>query len=87
VEGRVAFGERQFDGFVGSGWRRRVRRGEAAIVPLERRRLDPLRLAAVAGVLDHDAHAARAVVIGEVAEYPYARMRHLDDGRNALGGA
>ena len=86
VEGRVAFGERQLDGFVRRG-RRRIRRGEAAIVPLERWRLDPLRLAAVAGVLDHDAHAAVAIVIGQVAEYPHARTRHLDDGRNALGGA
>ena len=55
------------------------------VVPLERLRLRPLRLALGTGVLDDDPHAALAVVVGKIAHDPDARMVHLDDGRDALG--
>src|SRR5487761_1137752 len=54
------------------------------IAPTKGRRSDPLRLASAAGVLDDDAHAVSAIIVGEIAERPDAWMAHLDDGRDAL---
>src|ERR1039458_5146961 len=46
---------------------------------------DPLRFAGAACIFDHNAQSARSVVICKVTKYPYARMVHFNDGRDALG--
>ena len=73
---------------VSSGWlRMTVGVAEVGVVPLEGLWREPLWLAFVACVLDDDAHAMAAVVVGEVAHDPDAGVVHLDDGGDALGGA
>ncbi len=86
IECGVLFFEEHVEGFVGlrGGW---VGIAEVGVVPLEGMGWEPLGLAFVACVLDYDAHAVVAVVVGEVAHDPDAGVVHLDDGGDALGGA
>ena len=70
--------DRHLDRLVGCG-RRGVRLAEPRVIPAERLRLDPLRLALLARVFDDDAHAVSAVVIGEIAHDPDAGVIHFDD--------
>jgi len=58
---------------------------EPCIVPAKRLGLDPLGLSLLSCVLDDDAHSMGAVIVGEVAHHPHARMLHLDDCGDALG--
>src|SRR6266481_4767733 len=60
---------------------------ETCVVPLERRRSNPLRLSAPARVLHYDTHSVAAVIVREITENPGPRMGHVYDGRDALGCA
>lgn len=53
------------------------------IVPLKRFRGDPLRLARLASVFNHDSHAVLAVVVGRIAHDPNTGMVHLDNCRDS----
>src|SRR5215475_14369699 len=77
----IIFREGHFEGFV---WRRRgrARFREPSVVPLETRRRNPLRFSGAPGVLQNDAHAMAAILIGEISENPYTRMSHVHDGRD-----
>src|SRR5262245_18859316 len=51
------------------------------------RRRQPDRLALASGVFDDDAHAALAIVIGEVSERPHPWMRHFHNRRHPVCGS
>jgi len=57
-----------------------ARIAEMRVVPFERLRWKPLRLAFVTGVLDHGAHAVMAIVVGKVSHDPNAGVVHLHGG-------
>jgi hypothetical protein len=64
-----------------------MRRCKAPIIPGKGRRLDPLRLAALACIFNDHAHAMATVFIVQITQDPFARMPHLHDRADALGGA
>ena len=74
--GGVVFRESHLDGLIRSG-RERVRLREARVIPARLGRSEPLALATLAGVFDHDAHAVATVVVGKIAHDPYARVVHF----------
>src|SRR5499427_6188906 len=78
----IVFGEQHVEGFIRC--RNVAVLPKLAIVPLERRRRHPLRLALHARILHHNSHAVMPVVVGRVTHDPNARMVHLHDGGNAL---
>src|SRR5271165_911324 len=57
---------------------------EVRVVPLERLRWNPLWLALIAGVLNHDAHTMVTVVISQVSHDPDSGMIHFYNGGDAL---
>src|ERR1700740_734122 len=81
--GGIVLGKGHVDRFI----RRLAARtgfGETQVVPMTRNRLDPLSLALLPGIFDHDAHAVAAVIVVEISEDPDARMIHLDDSGDSL---
>ena len=86
VKRSVVLGEGHDDRLVGRG-SDRVRLAEMGVIPMERGRLRPCRLAGSPCIFNDDTHASRAVVIGEITHHPHAWMIHLDDGRDPLSSA
>src|SRR6266567_2975930 len=79
----IVFREGHFEGLV--WWRRGCARfRETCVVPLERRRRNPLRFPGAPGVLHNNAHAVAAIIICEVSQNPDACMSHMYNGRDSL---
>ncbi len=86
VFGGVVLDDGRLDRLI-RGRRRNIPLAKLRIIPVKRLRLQPLRFAIFAVVLNYDAHAMTAVVIGEIAHDPDAGMPHLDNRRDALGSS
>ena len=60
---------------------------EQGVIPEGFRRLDPLGLPTLAGVLDHDPHAVLAIVIVRRPQNPHSRILHFDHGIDTFRSA
>src|SRR5207249_11282425 len=60
---------------------------ETRVVPGTRRRSDPFRLSATTSVFNDTAHAVPAIIIGEIAYDPDARMVHFHNGGDSFSRA
>src|ERR1700733_9790509 len=86
VDRGIIFGKGYVDHFVGS-LRARFCVAEASIIPMKWVGSYPLWLPRMSAVFHHDSHSVAAVIVTHIAHYPYARMIHLDHGRNPFCGA
>src|SRR5207248_7294268 len=57
---------------------------ETRVVPAKGRWCDPFRLSAATSIFNDAAHAVPAIIIGEIAYDPDARMIHFHNGRDAF---
>src|SRR6185312_6560335 len=83
---RVVLGKGHFNYLIGLR-HMAVLFSENRIVPKIGPGFYPLGLSFLPGILDDRTHPVSTIVVGQVAHNPYTRVLHLDNCRNALGGA